>query len=142
MAAAALVVVVVLPRAESPQAYSEAARLAEAEALPEVLLPASPPTFLAGEGPIHLPPVRLAGREPRTLLGDPNAQTDSNGVVELELPPPIGGPRRRLRVSVLVVVSGRVTGATFILDDPPAGGQTQTVALLTEPLLWRSAWPH
>ena len=134
---AVLVVVVVLPRADSPRAYSETARLAEAGASPEVLTAAAPPTFVAGEGPISLPPVRLAGREPRTLLWRPEVETDGNGVVELKLTQvPAEG---RLRVSVLAVVSGRVSGATFILDDPPAGGQTQTVALLTGAA---SAWPH
>jgi len=131
---AVLVVAVVLPRADSPQAYSQIARLAEAEALPEVLTAAAPPTFLAGEGPISLPPVRLAGREPRTLLWKPELQTDGKGTVELDLPQvPAEG---RVRVSILALVNGQVTGATFVLGADTTG---QTVALLSGAV---SAWPR
>lgn len=123
-------VFVVLPLADSPQTYLLSARQAEEDASPEVLLPAPPPALLAGEGPIHLPPVRLAGQRPRTLAWEPGVQTDQRGVVELDLP---GAPTEgRLRVSVLVVTGGSVSGTTFVLR---ADTSSQTVALLTHPAL-------
>lgn len=135
-AVVAAVVLAVLPRLGSLEAYREAEAQAAAQAQPQVLVPAPAPIPSPGETPLALPSPRLAGTLPRTVLWAPAACTDTPGVLELELPRASAEGPLRVSVFALVPTGARgytLSGATFLLRGE---GSSRTVALLPYRLMW------